>query len=310
MKMKIKLLLLVSLSLAIALNACGGAQMEAPLSEPGVAPEPGILGEAAQDSAAPNRYASGGEASPVEPLVIRNANLTLIVEDPDKSADEIGKLADELGGYVVSSNVFQSSSELSSKVATRASVSIRVPVERLDEAIERIQEDVIEVRDRYVSGEDVTKQYTDLQSRLRSLEAAEEQLLQIMDDASDTEDVRNVYNDVRDVQEQIELIKGQINYFEDSARLSLINVDLIPDELAQPIQIGGWRPEGTAKQAVEALIRALQFLANVAIWVVIFVIPIALLLGVPGSYLGRRYRSWRKSRRERLEKEASEEAIE
>lgn len=308
--MKVKLLLMFTLPLAMMLASCSGAQLDAPMSEPGFAPEPEMMEGAAFDSSTANRFASGGEASPVEPLVIRNANLTLIVEDPDKSAEEIGKLAEELGGFVVSSNVFQSSSDTSSRVATRASVSIRVPVDRLDEALEVIQEDVIEVRDRYVSGEDVTKQYTDLQSRLRSLEAAEEQLLEIMSDASDTEDVLEVYNNVRQVQEQIELIKGQINYFEDSARLSLINVELIPDELAQPIEIGGWRPEGTAKQAVEALIHTLQFLANLAIWLVIFLLPIILILGVPGSYLVRRYRRWRKARRAKDEGTMFEEISE
>jgi hypothetical protein len=296
--MKIGKLVLVALVISVLSIACSAQAPADILGEPGFAPEPAMMEDGGISSDSSNRFAQGGEASPVNPMVIRNANLSLVVDDPGKSADDIGKMAEGLGGFVVSSNVFQSNSSTSSRVATRASVSVRVPVDQLDEALERIQENAIEVREKRISGEDVTQQFTDLQSKLRNLEAAEEQLLGIMDAATDTEDVLRVFNDLRNVREQIELIKGQMNYFEDSARLSLINVELIPDELAQPIEIGGWRPEGTAKQAVETLITALQFIADAGIWVVICILPIALLLGVPGYFIGRRVIQRRKSREE------------
>ena len=56
----------------------------------------------------------------------------------------------------------------------------------------------------------MTSDYTDLQSRLRNLEDAEEQLRTIMDSAFNTEDVLTVYNRLVEVREQIEVIKGQI----------------------------------------------------------------------------------------------------
>jgi hypothetical protein len=219
--------------------------------------------------------------------VIRTASLSLVVEDPAASADEIAKMAEELGGFVVSSNIFQASFDETSNVVTRASVTIRVPSESLDEALEEIEAGAIEIQERNVHGEDVTQQYTDLQSRLRNLESAEEQLLEIMDSATETEDVLRVFDNLTRVREEIEVLQGQINYYEDSARLSSISIELIPDVLAQPLQIGGWRPQGTAKQALETLIRTLQFIVDAGIWVLICVVPIAILLGIPG-FLGAR----------------------
>jgi hypothetical protein len=304
--MKIGKLLIFAAMMSVLVIACGG-QSDASFGEPGFAPEPMIMADEADSSDSGNRFTQGGETSPIDPLVIRNANLSLVVEDPGQYADDISKLAELLGGFVVSSNVFQSSSSTSNRVATRASVSVRVPVESLDEALEEIVKDAIDVREKRISGEDVTQQFTDLQSKLRNLEAAEEQLLLIMDQATDTEDVLRVFNDLRSVREQIEVIKGQMNYFQDSARLSLITVELIPDELAQPIEIGGWKPEGTAKQAVEMLIQTLQFIADLGIWVVICVVPIGLLLGVPGYFIGRRALQARKARKESVESSSSEE---
>lgn len=229
----------------------------------------------------------GGEAAPLEPLVIRNASLRLVVEDPSQSADEIASLAEFMGGFVVNSNLYQTTYGSSDVPTTRASITIRVPAERLDEALDEIVKEATEVQERSVSGQDVTREYTDLQSRLRNLEAAEEQLLEIMDAATETDDVVKVFDNLRYVREDIEVLKGQINYYEDAARLSAISIDLIPDELAKPISIGGWHPEGTVKDAVEGLINALQFLADVGIRFVISVVPILLIFGIPGYFVGR-----------------------
>ncbi|MCK5317645.1 MAG: hypothetical protein KAJ55_07005, partial [Anaerolineales bacterium] len=58
-------------------------------------------------------------------------------------------------------------------------------------------------------------------------------------------------------------------------------IELLPDVVSQPLQIGRWQPEGTAKEALQSLIRALQFLANMTIWFVIYVFPVLLLLSIP-----------------------------
>jgi hypothetical protein len=69
--------------------------------------------------------------------------------------------------------------------------------------------------------------------------------------------------------------------------MSLINISLVPDALSQPIEIGGWRPEGVARDAIEALVRALQGLATAGIWLGIFFLPLALLFLGPLFLLGR-----------------------
>jgi hypothetical protein len=113
---------------------------------------------------------------------------------------------------------------------------------------------------------------------LKNLEAAEVELTRIMQEARRTEDVLSVYNQLVSIREQIEVIKGQIKYFEQSAAMSSISAELIADEAVQPIEIGGWKPEGVVKDAVEALADALQFVVSAAIWVVIFLLPVLVVL--------------------------------
>ena len=194
--------------------------------------------------------------------------------------DAISQMAQEMGGFVVSANLYKE--QLSSGIEVpRASITIRVPAERMDEAMRRIREQSNQdPLSENINSQDVTSEYVDLQSRLKNLEAAEVELTEIMQEANKTEDVLAVYNQLVSIREQIEVIKGQIKYYDESAALSSISIELIADEAVQPIEIGGWQPQGVLKNAVEALIRSLQFLANAIIWIVIYVLPVLAILFV------------------------------
>jgi hypothetical protein len=241
----------------------GAAEMEAPLAAPDLA-----------------RQALPSGSTDVDRLVIQTAALSMVVTDPVAKAAAIRQLVEGMGGYVVSSYIYQTSYG-DGLTADNASISVRVPVERLSDALQQIKADAVEVRSENITGEDVTSQYVDLESRLRNLEAAEAQLMEIMDSADETEDVLAVYNQLVSVRGEIEMVRGQMQYYEESAAFSSITAELIPDAAAQPIEIGGWQPQGTVKAAVEALVQALEWLAEAAIWLAICVLPVALLIGLP-----------------------------
>jgi hypothetical protein len=189
-------------------------------------------------------------------------------------------MAEEMGGFVVSSNLYMTALENGEEVP-RGVVTIRVPSERFNEAIAQIETGATEVRAKDESGQDVTQEYTDLESQLRNLEAAEAQLMVIMEDANRTEDVINVFNQLTQVRGEIEIIKGRMQYLEQSSAFSAITVDLIADAAAQPLSIGGWQPVGVAKSAIQALINTLEFLAELAIWIVLLVLPVLIILALP-----------------------------
>jgi len=207
--------------------------------------------------------AGGGqvEAASGERLVIQNADLTVVVSDVEARMKEIEAMAKEMGGFVVSSNLYQSYTNNNSEIP-EASVMIRVPAERLDDALERIKQGVVEVQSENRSGTDVTDQYIDLQSRLKAKQAAEAKLLEIMEQAQRTEDVLAVYQQLQSIQTEIEVLTGQINYLEQSAALSAISIRLIAEETVKPIEVAGWRPQGVARDAIQDLVRFLQDFAD------------------------------------------------
>lgn len=283
MKHRSKIIASILLLLILFLSACAPA-MSSQVAYDGRAGAPEApaaeLGKSAEMDSASNSVADstsqGGQR-----LVIRNANLSLVVLDPGEAINTITRMAEEMGGFVVTSNLYKMTSAEGVEIP-QADITIRVPIEKLNQAMETIkalvEDPAVDILSENVSGQDVTKEYTNTKSRLTNLEAAEKQLQNIMDSATKTEDVLAVYNQLVQIREQIEVLKGEVKYYEESAALSAINVSLRAQASVRPVVIGGWRPVGVARNAVQALINILQFLGSALIWIVIVVAPVIAIL--------------------------------
>lgn len=280
----------------------GAPATEAPAAE---APAPAI-----------DFYVPGGEETSntgtnvqtQERLVIENADLAIVVKDPKRRMAEINALANEMGGYVVSSNLFQSFTSFGKEVP-EATIVIRVPSERLDEALTRIKEGAIDINYENRTGQDITNIYVDLQSQLKAKQAAEAKLLEIMDQATRAEDVLAIYLQVQQVQTEIEMLKGQIQYYDESVATSAISVRLIAEEGTQPIEIGPWTPSGAAREAIQDLILFVQDFVEVLIRFVLLTLPALVLIAIPLFlvYLAGRA-VYRRVRRSRVDEVTNEDA--
>jgi hypothetical protein len=278
---------LVVLSLSLAgcsaasrdFTSTGSSSMEAPAVAPNAMPE--AQRADAGSSFDKSAYSLDQSAASADRLVIKNANLSITVDDPLKSMDNISKLADSMGGFVVKADMYQQTLSNGTKVPL-VSMTIRVPVDKLNDAMAAIKAETNQpIVSENVTSEDVTAQYTDLNSKLVNLEAAEKQLQEIMGSATKTEDVLAVYAQLVSTREQIEVIKGQMKYYEQSAALSAISVQLTANAAVQPVSIAGWQPKGVAKEALQSLLHAVQSLANFGIRAALLYIPVMLLIFGP-----------------------------
>ena len=207
-----------------------------------------------------------------ERKVIENADLAIVVPDPKARIAEIAQLARDLGGFVVSSGIYERTMSSGASVP-ESNITIRVPAASLDEALFRIKADVVEVLSENRSGQDVTNEYVDLQSRLKARQAAEAQLMEMMKQSQNANDTLAIFNQLIQIQSEIEVLKGQIKYYDESVATSAISVRLVAEESIQPIQIGGWKPQGEARDALQALVRFFQGFVNFIIWLIILIIP-------------------------------------
>jgi hypothetical protein len=257
--------------------------------------------EAAEEGGAADDFANSEQefANPMAPeaqvqerLIIRTGEMEILVEDTEAVLAEIGQVADNLEGWVVSSNVYQYDT---SKAGT---ITLRIPAEAFDTAVARIREMALEVNRLTTSSQDVTEEYVDLGSRLGNLEATAERVRSFLDEADEVEEALAVNQELSRLESEIEVIKGRMQYLSQSAAYSTLTVSLTPDILSEPIQVGGWRPQGVAREAIEDLVEALQALTDFGIRVVLFVLPLLLVVGLPVWLVARVVTRWLRRRRQ------------
>jgi hypothetical protein len=236
---------------------------EAPAAMPAATP---AAREAAQDF--------GGER-----MIVRTGSLAIVVEDTEETLEAIERLATELGGYVSDLQSWRRNDQMA------ATLTVRVLAESFDQARERIKELAIEVESENASGQDVTEEYVDLEARLGNLEMAEEELRELLATAQEThkdaESILAIYREITSVRQQIEQIKGRMQYLENAAALATLTISITPEEEEEPVVEPGWEPLRQARDALRSLVNALKVLANVLIWAILFFLPLAAILALP-----------------------------
>ena len=270
-------------------------EMEAPM----VAAAPPAEMDYAGGEMSAEKVLAETEATNGDRIVIKNANLSIVVSDVAAAMEEIAIMSEGMQGFVVNSNLYKTTTSQGLEVPN-ANITIRVPAARLDEALAQIKGMVadpkVDILSEDVSGQDVTGEGTDLESRLRNLRAAEEQLIEILDRATEAADVIEIFRELTSVREQIEVIEGQIKYYRESAALSAISVYLQAKEAMEPITIAGWQPGVEVQKALQALVDGGKIIVNILIWLALFPLPILAIIGLPVYLIVRLIRKRRKAK--------------
>jgi hypothetical protein len=244
------------------------------------APAAPLLQNDAMKSAQASGSAEGSNATATQRLVVQTAQLTIVVQDVKAHMSQIEQMAKTMGGYVVSVNIGQTYAPDGTKQPD-AQIVIRVPQDQLDAALAQVKQNTVDVQNETRTGEDITNQYIDLQSRLTAKEAAADQLTKIMQNATKTQDVLDVYQQLQQVESDIEVLKGQIKYDQEAAQLSSITIHVIAEQTIKPIQVGGWKPQGTARDAIQNLIYFWQWFVDVLINLFLLILPVLITLAIP-----------------------------
>ncbi len=265
--------LVVLVGVLLATVACASAPQTAKVTNVAEAP---ALPAVAQSE----KTASGGStalADDAARMIIRTASLNLVVTDAAPAQQAIVDLVNGVGGYVADSSAWREGEQL------RARMTVRVPAGELDALLAAMKKLAVRVQEETVKGQDVTEEFTDLNAQLTNLEATEKELRELLAEVREktqkAEDVLAVYRELTTIRGEIERVKGRMQYLDNLTAMATINVELIPDVLAKPVVEPGWRPLETLRNAGRALVNALKGLVNVLIYLVILVLPIALVIG-------------------------------
>ncbi len=198
-------------------------------------------------------------------LVITTTSLSMQVADVPSVVEKIQGSVEAMGGFLVNSNMSKPEG------AASGSITVRVPTTKLKEALTAIKAFGVKVVSENVNGTDVTDQYEDLEARLEVLNATKAKFEEIMKQATQIQDLLNVQQQLISLQSQIDSVKGQQKYLDQTAKLSLVTIYLSTDDLALPYTPDtSWRPAAVFKEAVRSLVLNLRNIGSLAIWLAVY----------------------------------------
>ena len=214
-----KRLLPLFLALLLSLSACGSSSGGTANSvAAGDASADNGWAEAAMDAA---DTAGGADFSAVRrnAKLILNADLSLETQDFEKSAADIEKMTAEASGYIESSGTYGDTGSRS------ANYTLRVPQEKFEQFYAQLGENM-HVVSRSRSSEDVTEQYTDIETRLATLQTKHERLLALLEKADKMEDIISLENALADCEYEIDSLTGSKRRYDDLVGFSTFYINL------------------------------------------------------------------------------------
>lgn len=284
---------ILALSLA-ALGGCGGGSERAPesaASSPNSVPKEAAAGSAQGGAEGRGvmqnvslQQADTSQAAPaaVERKVIRDATLTLEVEEPSKALPRIASVAESRGGFVVDTESRQATGKDGRGSYETITLQMRVPAAQFDAALAEIRA-AGRVTSEKLSGKDVTEEYIDLEARLRTQRALEAQLLEIMKGARSVSDAISVQRELANVRTEVERVEGRRRFIENQASLSTVNVTLEPP--APLVSTTGF-----LRSVAAAFGQGLDVAAAVTLFLikaVLALLPVVIFLGLPAYFILR-----------------------
>jgi hypothetical protein len=220
--------------------------------------------------------------------VVKSGSIALVVKDQRVSPTltAVQNAGRQEGGYVAAS----SSDEYGDTPS--GEVTIRVPVAHFENLVARVRGLDAKVRTASTTGKDVTAQYTDLQSQLKSLTAARDRFLTILGRARTISEILSVQQRVDTVNGQIDRIEGQRKLLASQSDLSTLTVSV--SEAGDPIVKATQKPRSGLSQAFvdakDGFVSGVESLIRHSGGFLLFVICLVLVLAIGRS-------GWRLARR-------------
>jgi hypothetical protein len=181
----------------------------------------GYLSSGSRPSSGPPAAEQTLEAMNAVRRRIRTGELAVEVKSFEKAASEAGDIAESHGGYLVTSEASRDDED-----RREGTLTIRVAPGQFSAAFSAVKS-LGEVQSEKIGTEDISKAYTDLQSRLQVKRQTERRLRDILQARTGKlSEVLEVERELGRLAEEIEQMEGQRRYYDQQVALSSITVQL------------------------------------------------------------------------------------
>lgn len=243
----------------LALAACNGKQMEEkyaadiappPVMETVKFSAPNVMDEEIAANAKMELTEATGEGQPgtttkiqvkIPSKIRKTADINITVASYKQARSEIEKIIKSSNSYIGNENEQRNTYSISNDMV------IRVVNKDFEVMVEKLLSVADNVNSKNISAEDVTAQFVDLQSRLRSKKEIEKRYLDILQKANKVSDILEIEQKIGEIREEIEAKEGELKYLADQVDYSTINLTVHEDfEYTPSDKPGFWGRIGAA----------------------------------------------------------------
>jgi hypothetical protein len=169
---------------------------------------------------------------PEEPVeerkIIKVGWMRIAIKDYSKDLSIIKGIITKHQGYISNEN------ESSTDYSLMNNLTIRVPSVEFDSLVEDIVGVVYKVDNKNITLNDVTEEFIDVETRLKTKKEVEQRYLEILGKANTVQDILLVEQQLRVIREEIEAKEGRLKYLQNQVSLSTLNLEIHQDLAAKP----------------------------------------------------------------------------
>ena len=217
--------------------------------------------------------------------LIKTGNLTIESKHIEKSKSNLDVALKSLDGYYDNEQFSKSDYEF------RYSLTVRVPAKNFDRVLQVINHGDDEIISKNIKARDVSAEYVDLETRLKSKRAYLERYEDFLSRAKSMDELLQIQEKIRALIEEIESQEGRLQFLDDQVGYSTLDIELYktishPDSATE--EPGFWE---NAKESIANGWSGVVvlFLGLLSIW------PLLLILVPAGIYGYRKLKNPKKS---------------
>lgn len=225
-KKKLLTLLLCAALLASVLTGCGSTSKTTAAYYNSVAGSAAAQENSKAEEAANSIgiSATGAGENLADQKLVKRVYIDAETEDLDPLLAGLNEKLSSLGGYVEYQDIYNGSTYASRRYRS-ATMTIRVPAEKLDSFVSQV-EDTSNVVSVSQSQENVTLTYVATESRMKALETEQARLLELMDQAETMADLLEIEARLTDVRSELEQITSQLRVLSNQVDYATVELSI------------------------------------------------------------------------------------
>ena len=160
------------------------------------------------------------ESDVIKKKIIKDGRLGMDVKNLSASKTNIDTIVRNLGGY------YDNESLSNNDYATAYNLKIRIPSDKFEILIEKIESGEGEVSYKEIDARDVTEEFIDLETRLGNKQKYLTRYQELLRNAKNIKEILDIEEKIRVLEEEIESTTGRLKYLNDQVNYSTLELNI------------------------------------------------------------------------------------